>query len=144
MFNAIKYSKELEEAGFTRAQAEVTIGVFYQFMNYNFATKDDYKSAQQSLHMDIADLDNKVSEQIEQLDIKFTEQIRQLDTKFTDQIQQLDTKFTNKFNELDAKFSTEFIKVRSEIKELEYRMTIKLGLMQVTTVAVLAAIIKLL
>ena len=41
MFNSIRYSKELQNVGFTQSQAETTIEVFYKFMEYNFANKDD-------------------------------------------------------------------------------------------------------
>ena len=41
MFNALKYSKELEDAGFSRAQAEAAINVFFRFMEHGFATKKD-------------------------------------------------------------------------------------------------------
>ena len=44
MFNAIKYSKELEEAGFSRSQAEATINAFYKFMDNIFATKSVSKT----------------------------------------------------------------------------------------------------
>ena len=42
MFNALKYSKDLEAAGFSRQQAEAAIDVFFKFMEHNFATKDDF------------------------------------------------------------------------------------------------------
>ncbi len=103
MFNAIKYSKELEDAGFTREQAEVTIGVFYKFMDYNFATKDDFK-----------DLDSFVR-----------------------------SKFTNIENEF-ALVRNEFALVRSEMLNLEHRMVIKLGLMQVAALALLTTLQKML
>lgn len=45
MFNALAYSKELEEAGFSRDQAEAAINVFFKFMDYNFATKSDFNEA---------------------------------------------------------------------------------------------------
>lgn len=59
MFNSIKYSKELEEAGFTREQAEVTIGVFYKFMEYNFATKDDFQNEATFVRSRFASIDNE-------------------------------------------------------------------------------------
>jgi hypothetical protein len=41
MFNAIRYTKTLEAAGFSREQAEATIDVFLRFMEHNFSTKSD-------------------------------------------------------------------------------------------------------
>ena len=45
IFNTLVYSKELEQAGFSRDQAEATINVFFKFMEYNFATKTDIAEA---------------------------------------------------------------------------------------------------
>lgn len=53
MFNALKYSKELEDAGFTRQQAEITIGVFFQFMDHEFSTKKDLLDVRSELKTDI-------------------------------------------------------------------------------------------
>ncbi len=103
MFNALKYSKELEDAGFTRKQAEVTIGVFYNFMDYNFATKEDFQKEAAFVRSKFADIDNQ---------------------------------FTLVRNE--------FTLIRSEMLNLEHRMIIKLGLMQVATIAILTALQKLL
>jgi hypothetical protein len=43
MFNALKYTEELEKAGFTREQAEVSMKLLVETMNENFATKADFK-----------------------------------------------------------------------------------------------------
>jgi hypothetical protein len=43
MFNALKYTQEMERAGFTREQAEVSMKVLIDVMNENFATKSDLK-----------------------------------------------------------------------------------------------------
>ena len=94
MFNSIKYSKELEEAGFTREQAEVTIGVFYKFMEYSFATKDDFQNEAAFARSRFAQIEN------------------------------------------------EFLLVRAELANLEHRMIIKLGLMQVASIALLVTLLK--
>lgn len=41
MFNAIKYTKDLESAGFSREQAEATFNMLYGFSENNLATKQD-------------------------------------------------------------------------------------------------------
>jgi hypothetical protein len=110
MFNAIKYSKELEDAGFTREQAEVTIGVFYKFMDYNFATKDDFHKEASFVRSKFANIENE---------------------------------FASVRNEF-ALVRNEFTLVRSEILNLEHRMIIKLGLMQVATLAFLTTLQKML
>lgn len=41
MFNAIRYTQELEKAGFTRQQAEATVNMVHQFAEHNLATRED-------------------------------------------------------------------------------------------------------
>jgi hypothetical protein len=121
MFNALAYSKVLEQAGFSRDQAEATINVFFKFMDYNFATKSDLSDAKSDLKSDIAELRTELKADIAQLRNEFNE-------------------LKTEFNELGA----EFIGIRYDFSSLENRMTIKFGLMQAATIGILAAVIKLL
>jgi hypothetical protein len=49
MFNALKYSEELERAGFSRLQAEASVRILIEVMNNNFATKADLKELEYKL-----------------------------------------------------------------------------------------------
>lgn len=82
MFNALKYTQELEKAGFSRDQSETSIKLLIEIMNENFATKSDFK-------------------------------------------------------ELSFKFD-------SMAKELEYKLTIKLGTLLTIAVGVTAALVRIL
>ena len=53
MFNAIKYSQELEKAGFTREQAEASVKLLVDIMDQNLATKSDLKEVEISLRSEI-------------------------------------------------------------------------------------------
>ncbi len=50
MFNALKYTEELEKAGFSRNEAEASLKILIEVMNDNFATKSDLKELE--LRMD--------------------------------------------------------------------------------------------
>ena len=41
--NTLKYAKNLEEVGFSREQAEMTIGILNEVVESNLATKEDLK-----------------------------------------------------------------------------------------------------
>lgn len=41
MFNALKYTKLMEEAGFSRGQAETAVNIMMEIMEQNLATKQD-------------------------------------------------------------------------------------------------------
>ena len=105
MFNSIRYSKELEEAGFTREQAEVTIGVFYKFMEYSFATKDDFQNEAALSRTRFAAIENE-------------------------------------FALVRKEFALIRSELRGEMMSLEHRMIIKLGLMQVASIALLVTLLK--
>ena len=93
MFNALKYSQELEKAGFSRDQAEASVKLLIEVMNENFSTKSDLKETELKI----------------------------------------ESKLESKFNSLEA-----------ALRELEYKMTIKLGAMLTLAVGVTATLVKLL
>ena len=100
MFNALKYTQELEKAGFSHDQAEASVKLLIDVMNENFATKSDLKETE---------------------------------TRLTSAI--LDTR-----KEADFKFE----RLEASIREVEYKMTIKLGTMMTLAIGVTATLMKLL
>ena len=63
MFNAFKYSKQLEEAGFTRQQAEIQLQVITEIVEGDLATKQD-------LNISVERLEHKMLEMEYRLIIK--------------------------------------------------------------------------
>ena len=49
MFNAFKYTKQLEEVGFTREQAEIQLQVITEIVEGELATKQDLSSSVERL-----------------------------------------------------------------------------------------------
>ena len=49
MFNTLKYAKILEEAGFSREQAETSIKILVEIMEDKLATKQDFLRLEQEL-----------------------------------------------------------------------------------------------
>ena len=78
MFNAIKYTQELEKAGFTRQQAEVSLMLLIDAMNENFATKSDLKTLGFELDTKIQSLENR----IQTLELKMDAKFMEVDAKF--------------------------------------------------------------
>ena len=72
MFNALKYTQEMERAGFTREQAEVSMKVLIDVMNENFATKSDMKELEVVLKADMKELDVGLRSAIRELDYRLT------------------------------------------------------------------------
>lgn len=52
MFNTLKYTQQLEEAGFTRKQAETNIQIMSELIETSLATKQDMKDLEVALRND--------------------------------------------------------------------------------------------
>lgn len=104
-------------------QAEATIDVFFKFMEYNFATKEDLHG----IHRDLVSIRETLSAiQTEVSSIRtelrlFQQEMRQ----FRDETQ------------------LSFTEIHHRMQSLEYKMTIKFGLMQAAGIGILTAILKL-
>jgi DNA polymerase III delta prime subunit len=79
MFNALRYTQELEKAGFSRDQADVSMKVLMDVMNENFATKSDLKELEYSLRSDFAELKAEVKSDINGL----KSEIKEMEYKLT-------------------------------------------------------------
>ncbi len=92
-YNALRYTQSLEDAGFTRHQAEATVKLVLETMDDLFATKSDLKEAKFQLRQDFQELRSEV------------QALRQ--------------------------------EVRYEIRELESRMTFKLGALMLAGIGIM-------
>jgi len=70
VFNAFKYTKQLEEAGFSRVQAEIQLQVIAEFVEGDLATKQDLKDLKIELKNDIALLESKMVQMEYRLTLK--------------------------------------------------------------------------
>lgn len=124
MLNAIKYSEELEKAGFSKEQANKSVKVWLELMDQNFATRSDLKEFQLTMEVRFAEHKAEMKSDL---------------SKFKDEIKADIGDLRADFNDLKAEFSD----LKADNKNLESRMTIKLGLMQAASVAILSTIILL-
>lgn len=118
MFNALKYSQELEKAGFSRDQAEASVKLLIEVMNENFATKSDLNETELKLSSAILAVKSDLRE-----------------TKL---------ELESKIDSVDQKLDSVVQKFDSSIREVEYRLTIKLGTMMTLAIGVTATLMKLL
>jgi hypothetical protein len=61
MFHSLKYAKILEEAGFTRQQAETSVKVLVEIMDDKFATKQDLKDLSQDLRHEMREMESRLT-----------------------------------------------------------------------------------
>jgi hypothetical protein len=84
MFNTLKYAKLLEEAGFSREQAETSIKIPIEIMEEKLATKQDISELKSELatkasKQDIAELKSELATKADKQDIaEFKQDLLQL------------------------------------------------------------------
>ena len=127
MFNALKYTEILETVGFTREQAEQSIKVLIEVMEQNLASSQDFK-----------DLEQRMSTEFKDVRQEFSQQMKNVRQEFSQEIKELDQKMTQQFKDIDQKFSN----ISHEMKNLEARMTIKLGSLMVLAIGIVSALNK--
>ena len=125
-FDPLKYAKQLEQAGFTREQAEVQAETFFSIVNENLVTKRDLR-----------ELENKLVQTIKELEIKTSHDIKESENKTTLDIKELDSKTVLEFEnirrdikELDSKTALEFANIRRDIKELDSNTKIQMEILR--------------
>jgi len=146
-FDTLKFAKRLKEAGFTEQQAEALADAEAEFIEQNLATKRDIADIKRDIadvKRDIKELEVTLRNEIKQLDVTLRNEIKQLDVTLRNELKQLDVTLRGEIKQLDVKIEQIRSDLARDLKDLEYRMTIKLGTMMVVAVAAMATLVKLL
>jgi len=131
-FDTLKFAKRLKEAGFTEQQAEALADAEAEFIEQNLATKRDIADVKR----DIADVKRDIA------DIK--RDVKELEVTLRNEIKQLEVTLRGEIKQLEVKIEQIRSDLARDLKDLEYRMTIKLGTMMVVAVGAMATLVKLL
>ena len=79
MFNALKYTKILEESGFNRDQSEILVGMFMQMMEFNMVCKSDFERFSSEVYHRF----EKIDERFENLENKIDYKLNKLSLQLT-------------------------------------------------------------
>jgi hypothetical protein len=110
-FDPLKYAKKLEEAGFTREQAEVQAETFFGIVNENLVTKRDLKELENQLIQTIKESESKTALELENV----RRDIKELENKTALEIENVRHDIEN---------------VRRDIKELESNTKIQMEVLR--------------
>lgn len=72
MSNALKYTKILEEVGFSRQQAEETVNMMFETIEYNLCTKNDLKNLEDRFSQKVDHKFELIGKEIKQLELRMT------------------------------------------------------------------------
>ena len=131
-FDTHAHVKRLVAAGFTETQAEAEVQVISELIEDQLATKHDIEL----LRLDMKELETKLRLEIESL----RRDMKEMETKLRLEIESIRREIEllrRDMKEMDTG-------LRHDMKEMEYRLTIRLGLMLAGAIAVVAALVKLL
>ncbi len=135
-FDTLAYVKQLEAVGVPREQAEVQAEALRAIIDEKLATKLDVAE----LKRDIKELDAKT----ESVRAELKRDIKELDAKIESVKAELKRDIESTKAQLQADMSQLRIDTTRDLRELEMRMLIKLGGMMAASIAVVAALVKLL
>lgn len=121
-FDTLRFAKRLEEAGVPAPQAAATASAFAEAVGEVLATKQDLENEARDIRDEIAGLGRELRAEIAALRQEMKDEITALRQEMRGEITAL----------------------RRDMKELELRMTIKLGAMMAGSIALVGAMVKLL
>ncbi len=119
---AYAYVKKLKDVGVPEDQAAVQVEALTALIADRMASRSDLADVEIALKRDIKELETALKRDIKELDVKLETRIK----------------------ELEAKVEIRFKELEAQIKELEMRLTIRLGTIMVVGLGVLAALVKIL
>jgi biopolymer transport protein ExbB/TolQ len=110
MINAMRYTKDLEESGFSKEQANTTVKVLMEIMDSKFSTKQDIQFSELAVRSDMKEMEQSIRADMKEMEFRLQHQINEL---------------------------------RSEMRAMEYRLTVKLMGSMVASVGLFATVIKI-
>ncbi len=128
MINAIKELEKLEESGFTTDQAKVSLNIWIELMNENLVTKVEFKEETLLIRKEMLLMRAELKHDISDL---------------RTEMYAIRAELKGEIAALRSEMKGEIASLRSEMKELEHRMTIKMGIIMGTGITILGILQRL-
>jgi len=110
--NAFKYTKQLEEAGFSREQAEIQLQIMTEIVEGDLATKQDLQILGTALGRDSKTLESSLQQDIKTLETNLRHEMTSLDSNLRQDMKTLETNLKHEMTSLDSN-------LRQDMKSLE-------------------------
>jgi len=137
VFDTHRAVKDLEEAGFPEAQAEALVEIVGLAVGENAATKGDLDAMERRLEAkftaQISALENKT-------EARFTAMEQQMELRFAAQ----EEKFNARLDALEHKLDAEIRAVRADLRNMEWRITLKFVAILLPSMGLLFAALRFL
>ena len=146
-FDTLKYSKRLKDAGVSDKQAEAEAEALAEALEVNLKdlpTKDDLTRETGLLRRDLKELETSLKRDIKELEGSQKRDLKELETSQKRDLKELETSLKHDLTESESRLKHENELMRLEMRDIERRMTIKLGGLMVVAVGAVATLVKLL
>jgi biopolymer transport protein ExbB/TolQ len=84
MFNAMKYTEVLEEAGFTKEQADTSLKVLVEVMDQNFATNENLKITELALRADMKAMESGIRSDMQKMETGIRSDMQKMESKINE------------------------------------------------------------
>jgi hypothetical protein len=125
LINALRYTEQLEEAGFTPEQAKSSVKIWMDLMNDNFATKFDVERSEFALRADMKAMENSLRSDM-----------KEMESGIRSDMKEMESGIRSDMNDMGNS-------LRMDMKSLELRMTVKLGGLMVLGIGLMNAFNRL-
>ena len=146
-FDTLKYSKRLKDAGVPDKQAEAEVEALAEALEVNLKdlpTKDDLTRETGLLRRDLKELETSLKRDMKELESTLKRDIKELEGSQKRDLKDLETSLKHDLTESESRLKHENELMRLEMRDIERRMTIKLGGLMVVAVGAVATLVKLL
>ena len=139
MFNALQYTRSLEESGFERDQAEILVRMFMQMIEFNMVTKSDFEKFRLEVSSDFEKFRAEVNSEFSQVRSEFEKFRLEVNSEFS----KVRSELSEDINDVRTELRGSIADVRSDIEKLSMQLTIKLGVMLAISMGLISSIIAL-
>jgi hypothetical protein len=158
MIHTLKYAKMMEEVGFSRSQAETWIKILVETMEDKLASKQDLLDLGAATRQDLKDHAAAFKQELKDHAAAFKQELKdhgvasqrdmatmnqKFDLALGNHIAETKIALNDQATTLREEMSTSTQSLKLEMKDLEFRLTMRMGTMLAATIGILTAIQKL-
>jgi hypothetical protein len=137
VFDTLKLAKRLEEAGFTTAQAQGAAAAIAGTFHEDLATRQDLTISETAIRRDLTISETAIRRDLKESETALRRDLKESETALRRDQQESETALRTEIQTLRTEF-------RSDLRDLEHRMTIRLGTMLAGGIVLVGAMVKLL
>jgi len=143
MFNALKYTEDLERAGFTSEQAKASLKILIEVMNDSFATKSDLLLTKSELNTTIFTVKSELQADLQAVKSELESSIQSVKSELESSIQSVRSELESSIQSGRSDLRSMKSELESNIKASGDAVTIRLGTMIAIGIGLLATLLKM-